>query len=86
MITKMTAMKTDIKILMMTTKQIIIINNYYDNNQPVVIASVVDTAPYRCGARVGGTKTLKFFHFYKPIGALPGRDALPGTIGIMCVE
>ena len=23
---------------------------------------------------------------YKPIGALPGRDALPGTIGIMCVE
>ena len=33
MITKMTAMKTNIKILMMTTKQIKIINNYYDNNQ-----------------------------------------------------
>ena len=27
----------------------------------------------RCGARVNGTKTLKLFHFYKPIGASPRR-------------
>ena len=33
LITKMTTMKTDSKILMMTTKQIIIINKYYYNNQ-----------------------------------------------------
>jgi hypothetical protein len=33
MITKMTMMKTDSKISMMTKKQIIIINNYYKNNQ-----------------------------------------------------
>ena len=33
MITKMTMMKTDSKILIMTKKQIIIINNYYGNNQ-----------------------------------------------------
>jgi hypothetical protein len=33
MITKMTMMKTDSKISIMTKKQIIIINNYYKNNQ-----------------------------------------------------